>query len=79
MTSIYLSGPAIARLTLGSRMSANRHLRAGKFGPLVRRGPVAYAPLAAIEGQVGRQFTPEQIAKAIGGHPDRLITITSED
>jgi hypothetical protein len=79
MTSIYLSGPAIARLTLGSRMSANRHLRAGKFGPLVRRGPVAYAPLAAVEHQVGRQFTPEQIAMAVDGRPDRLITIDVED
>ena len=52
---IYLSGPAIARLTLGSRMSANRHLRARKFGPLLRRGPVVFAPLAAIEREVGRQ------------------------
>jgi hypothetical protein len=78
MTSIYLSGPAITRLTLGSRMSANRHLRAGKFGPLVRRGPVAYAPLAAIEGQVGRQFTTEQIAMAIDGRPDRMLTVTEK-
>jgi hypothetical protein len=79
MTSIYLSGPAIARLTLGSRMSANRHLRAGKFGPLLRRGPVAFAPLAAIEREVGRQFSPEQIEAAVDGRPDRLITIDVEE
>ena len=78
MTSIYLSGPAIARLTLGSRMSANRHLRAGKFGPLLRRGPVAFAQLAAVEHQVGRQFTPEQIAMAVDGQPHRMLTITEE-
>jgi hypothetical protein len=78
MASTYLSGPAIARLTLGSRMSANRHLRAGKFGPLLRRGPVAFAPLAGVEHQVGRQFTPEQIAMAIDGRPDRMLAITTE-
>ena len=79
MTSICLSGPAIARLTLGSRMSANRHLRAGKFGPLVRRGPVVYAPLAAVERHTGRPFTAEQIAMAVDGRPDRMLTITSEN
>jgi hypothetical protein len=60
-------------------MRANRHLRAGKFGPLLRRGPVAFAPLAGVEHQVGRQFTPEQIALAVDGRPDRLITIDVED
>ena len=58
-----------------SRMSATATCAHGKFGPLLQRGPVAFAPLAAIEREVGRQFTPEQIALAVDGRPDRLITI----
>jgi len=77
--SIYLSAPAIARLSACSRIAAHVQMRRGRFGPLVQRGRVPYAPLAAVEHRVGRHFTPEQIALAIDGRPDRLITIDVED
>jgi hypothetical protein len=37
--------------------------------------PIVWPP----EHQVGRQFTPEQIALAVDGRPDRLITIDVEN
>ena len=33
----------------------------------------------AVERYAGRQFSPEQIAMAVDGRPDRLITIDVED
>jgi ABC-type uncharacterized transport system substrate-binding protein len=46
--TIYLSGPAIARLNACSLMAANKRLRAGSFGPILRRGRIGYAALDAI-------------------------------
>ena len=77
--SIYLSAPAIARLSACSRIAAHLQMRNGRYGPLLQRGRVPYADLAEVERNTGRQFTPEQIAIAIDGKPDRLLTITSED
>ena len=77
--SIYLSAPAIARLSACSRIAAHVAMRHGRYGQLVQRGRVPYADLAEVERNTGRQFTPEQIAMAVDGRPDRLITIDVED
>jgi hypothetical protein len=77
--SIYLSAPAIARLSACSRIAAHLQMRRGRFGPLVQRGRVPYAALIALEREVGRQFTPEQIAMAVDGRPDRLVAVTTEE
>jgi hypothetical protein len=79
MTGIHLSPAAIARLKACSVQAAHKQFRAGRLGPIVRRGRNSYAALAAFERHAGRQFTAEQIEAAVDGHPDRLITITSEE
>jgi hypothetical protein len=77
--SIYLSAPAIARLSACTRIAAHLQMRRGRFGPLVQRGRVPYAALDAFQRHSGREFSPEQIALAVDGRPDRLITIDVED
>jgi hypothetical protein len=77
--SIYLSAPAIARLSACSRIAAHLQMRNGRYGQLVQRGLVPYAALEAFSRTVGREFSPEQIALAVDGRPDRLITITTEE
>lgn len=79
MSGIHLSPTAIARLKACSVQAAHKQFRAGKFGTLVRRGRNCYAALAAFEHHTGRQFTTEQIEAAVDGHPDRLLTITTEN
>jgi hypothetical protein len=85
MASIYLSGAAIARLTLAPhRMTINRAMRAGDLGTLLERrlGPervVRYAALDAVERHTGQRFTPDQIAVAVAGHPDRMIIVPQEE
>jgi hypothetical protein len=73
MTSTYINGPAIARLLACSHMAANKHMRAGHFGPLLKRGQISYAALAAVERRVGQPFTREQIAAAVNGQPGRMF------
>ena len=41
--SIYLSAPAIARLSACSRIAAHLQMRNGRYGPLLQRGRVPYA------------------------------------
>ena len=77
--SIYLSAPAIARLSACSRIAAHVSMRRGRYGPLVQVGRVPFAALPAVERYAGRLFTPEQIAMAVDGRPDRLIKIDEED
>ena len=77
--SIYLSAPAIARLSACSRIAAHLQMRNGRYGQLVQRGRVPFAALPAVERYAGRQFSPEQIAMAVDGRPDRLIKIDVED
>jgi hypothetical protein len=77
--SIYVSAPAIARLSACSRIAAHVSMRAGRYGPLVQRGRVPYAAIEAVSRTVGREFSPEQIALAVAGQPDRLITIPTEE
>jgi hypothetical protein len=76
---IFLSGPCIARLVACSRMTANERMRAGAYGPLLRRGQTFYAEQGAVERRHERQFTPAQIAAAIDGLPDRCIALGSEE
>jgi aspartate aminotransferase-like enzyme len=77
--SIYLSAPAIARLSACSRIAAYVSMRNGRYGALLQRGRVPYADLAEVERNTGRQFSPEQIAMAVDGRPARLITIAVEE
>ena len=53
MASTHISGPAIARLLAFSRMTANEPMRAGRFGPVLRRCRIRYAVLDAIQRSVG--------------------------
>ena len=71
----YLSASAIARLEAKSLMAANKAMRAGRYGPLLKRGHIAYAALPAVERHVGQRFTPEQIAAAVAGQPGRMLVI----
>jgi hypothetical protein len=75
----YLAGSALARLLACSRMTANEHMRAGHFGPPLQHGRIRYAALAGVEQHAGRQFSPEQIAVAVDGRPDRILTIGIEE
>jgi hypothetical protein len=75
MVLTHISGPAIARLLACSRMTANEHMRAGRFGATLWRGRVRYAALDAVERRTGLQFTEEQIAVAVAGRPDRILII----
>ena len=77
--SIYLSAPAIARLSACSRIAAHVAMRNGRYGQLcsVAGFPMPRSP--SVERNTGRQFTPEQIALAVDGRPDRLITIDVEE
>ena len=78
MTTL-ISGPPIGKLCKRTRKWAHDRLRRGSFGPITR-GPagVLYAELSAVEEFVGAPFTPEQIAAAVAGQSDRLITIPTE-
>ena len=75
MAQTYISGPAIARLWLRSRMTVNEHMRAGGFGPLLRHGRIRYAALAAVERRVGQRISGEQLAAAVGGYPERILIL----
>ena len=71
----FVSGPAIARLTVKPKMTVSDHLRGGVYGETFFCGRVRYADLAEVERAEGRSFTDEQIERAVAGIPDRLLTI----
>ena len=75
----YISGPAIANLLAVHRMTVNKRMRAGHYGPVVKRGrpPISFVALAAVERRRGRQFSPAQIEEAANGYPDRVLHIAS--
>ena len=79
MAQTHISGPVIARLLACSRMTANENMRAGAYGPLLRLGRMQYAALTAVERRAGRQFSPEQIAMAVNGRPDRIIVFQNHE
>ena len=74
--SIYLSAPAIARLSACSRIAAHLQMRNGRYGQLLQRGRVPYAALAAVEQNAGQEFSAEQIALAVDGQRHRMLTVT---
>jgi hypothetical protein len=76
--TIYISGPAIARLNVCSLMAANKALRRGAFGPILQRGRIRYAALTAVGRHSGQEFSKEQVAAAIDGKPGRVLTIALE-
>ena len=71
--SIYLSAPAIARLSACSRIAAHRKCATGAMAHYVQRGRVplrrARWPSNAIPAA---NSPPEQIAMAVDGRADRL-------
>jgi muramidase (phage lysozyme) len=71
---IYLSAPAVAALCGCSLVNAHKRMRAGHFGPVLRRAGRAYAALPGIEQRTGRQFGPEQVSRATA-HRGRIIII----
>jgi hypothetical protein len=73
MSGMYLSGPAICRLTLSPRQTVNDRLLSGAYGPTFKRGHIRYASLDGIEAQAGVRFTELQIKRAIDGRPGRII------
>ena len=54
-------------------------MRSGRFGPLLQCGRIPYAALDAVERHSGQQFTKEQVAVAIDGHPGRILTIAESE
>jgi hypothetical protein len=73
MAQTYLSGPAIAALRATARMTENQAMRRGRYGPVLRRDRLAYVALAAIERRIGEPITPERLALAVAGKPNRLL------
>jgi hypothetical protein len=62
---LLVTAPPIARLLLRGRVWAWRRLKAGDFGPIVRRQGRAFCvTLAGVEAYVGRPFSPDQLAAA---------------
>jgi hypothetical protein len=76
---IYISCSVIGRLRNQSRVAAHLHMKAGHFGPVVKRGRIHYAALDAVEQHSGVIFTDEQIEEAAAGQPDRCLVIELED
>jgi hypothetical protein len=72
---ILLSPPAIAALLCRDRVTAWRHVDAGNFGPVIRRGRVTYVAQAEVERVAGVVFSENQIALAVGNVPKRRLTI----
>ena len=73
-----ISGPAISHLTLTHRMTVNDRLRRGYYGPTHRRGQIVYAAVDAVARAEGVDFTDDQIARAVAGQRNRILTISPE-
>jgi hypothetical protein len=69
MAQIYLSGPAIASLRASARMTENKLMRAGRYGPVLRHDHVAFVAVEAIERRIGEPITSERLALAAAGAP----------
>jgi hypothetical protein len=75
MTQIYLSGPAIASLRASARMTENKLMRAGRYGPVLWHDHVAYVALDAVEHRMGQRFSDAQLTQAAAGQPARVLVI----
>ena len=71
----YLSPSAIAVLKAFSVQNAHKQMRAGHYGPILRRRGCCYVSLDAVERHVGRHFDQAQIEAAVAGQSHRLIVI----
>jgi hypothetical protein len=60
-----LTPPVIAKLADRPARWAQREVRRGHFGEAEWRGNAQFIELAAVEERLGRQFTPEQIERAL--------------
>jgi hypothetical protein len=79
MTGTYISGPAVARLKGCSLQAVDKLMRRGACGPLLQRGHVRFVALDRVERHSGVAFSPEQIADAVAGRPDRMFVVQLED
>lgn len=79
MAQIYLSGPAIASLRASARMTENKLMRAGRYGPVLRHDHVAFVAVEAIERRIGEPITPERLALADAGKPNRMLVAAPQE
>jgi hypothetical protein len=79
MAQIYLSDPAIASLRASARMIENTLIRAGRYGPVLRHDHVAFVAVEAIEGRIGEPITPERLALAAAGKPNRMLVAAPQE
>jgi hypothetical protein len=73
------SGPLIARLVGRNRMTINAAMRAGRYGAPIRLGGVLYVDLAAVADFHGTNIDDAQLAAAVAGKPDRLLTMPTPE
>jgi hypothetical protein len=76
---IYLSGPAIASLRASARMTENKLMRAGRYGPVLRHDHVAFVAVEAIEQRIGEPIPPERLALAAAGKPNRMLVAAPQE
>jgi hypothetical protein len=79
MAQIYLSGPAIASLRASARMTENKLMRAGRYGPVLRHDHVAFVAVETIEQRIGEPITPERLALAAAGKPNRMLVAAPQE
>jgi hypothetical protein len=75
MAQTYLSGPAIASLRASARMTENKLMRAGRYGPVLWHDHVAYVARVAVEHRIGQRFSDAQLIQAAAGQPARVLII----
>jgi hypothetical protein len=75
---ILISGPTIAKRYAASRKWAFQHLARGTFGPTITLNGIIYARLQDVEAYSGEPFSEPQLAAAVAGYTDRMITLDGE-
>jgi hypothetical protein len=79
MTKTYLSGPALASLRASARMTENKLMRAGRYGPVLWHDRVAYVARVAVEHRIGQRFNDAQLALAVAGQPGRILILSDPE
>jgi hypothetical protein len=49
-------------------------MRAGRYGPVLRHDHIAFVAVEAIERRIGEPITPERLALAAAGKPNRMLS-----
>jgi hypothetical protein len=79
MAQIYLSGPAIASLRASARMTENKLMRAGRYGPVLRHDHVAFVSGRGHRAAGCEPITPERLALAAAGKPNRMLVAAPQE